>query len=368
METKVLAAPQKYIQGQGALKELAGWAKKYGDKIYVIFDDFVKSLTADRILEGAKKEGIKVEFGQFNGESSDEEIEKHVKNSKPLNPDVIVGVGGGKTLDTAKAVAHLTGDKPVIICPTLASTDAPTSALTIVYTEDGEFKRYMGLPFNPNIVLIDTDIVVQAPAKFLIAGIGDAMATFYEAKVCVEANATNMAGGKPTKAAYAIATLCRDILFKHGAKAVEDCKNKKVTPEFEAVVEANTLLSGLGFESCGLAAAHSVHDGLTELHESHSFLHGEKVAFGYLTEAMMNNQLDIFDELVKYNLSIGLPVCLEDYGIIDDVENKAEIVAKKTVAEGETIHSYAEPIGYKKVKDAILKANQRGKELKAQAK
>ena len=354
--TKVLGSPQKYIQGAGALNELGKWCKPFGTKVYVILDNFVKGIAGDRIEKSIKDVGIEVTLNKFDGESSMEEINKHVKEAKSQGANVIVGVGGGKTLDTAKATAHLI-ESPVVISPTLASTDAPTSALAIIYTPTGEFESYMHLPFNPNIVLVDTEMIVQAPARFLVSGIGDALATYYEAKVCVEAGSENMAGGLSTKAAYALATLCADTLYKYGVQAKKDCEAKKATSAFEAIVEANTLLSGLGFESSGLAAAHSIHDGLTELEETHHFMHGEKVAFGTVAQAIFDDDMEAFNKIVKFCIELGLPVTLKDLGITEDIEKKVKIVADKTVDKDETIHSYPFEVTSKAVYDAIIKAD-----------
>jgi len=349
---KILISPQKYIQGAGAINNVAEYAIKYGKHSYIIADNFVQGLVKDKIEKSYKKQkDASYQFGLFDGESSMQEINKHLDAVKQVNADVIIGIGGGKTLDTAKATAFKF-NKPVIICPTLASTDAPTSALAIIYKPTGEFESYMHLPFNPNIVLLDTELVVNAPARFLVSGMGDALATYYEAKVCVDAGSKNMAGGLSTNAAFALATLCRDTLYKYGLEAKKACEAKKVNEAFENIVEANTLLSGLGFESSGLAAAHSVHDGLTELEETHHFMHGEKVSFGTIVQAVIDKNYDELEKIVKFSVKIGLPVTLKDLGITEDVEKKAMIVAKKTVHKDETIHSYP----YKMTKDIVYKA------------
>jgi glycerol dehydrogenase len=86
-------------------------------------------------------------------------------------------------------------DVPVAIAPTIASTDAPCSALSVIYTDSGEFDRYLMLPHNPNMVIVDTKVVAGAPARLLAAGIGDALATWFEARACSRSGATTMAGG-----------------------------------------------------------------------------------------------------------------------------------------------------------------------------
>ena len=198
----------------------------------------------------------------------------------------IVGAGGGKVLDTARAAAADLG-LPVVNCPTVASSDAPCSALSVIYTEEGIFQQYRFYRKNPDLVLVDTEVIAQAPPRLLVAGMGDALATWFEAKTCVEGYVKNMRGGGSTRSAAALAELCYKTLLEDGAVALQAARTKVVTPALERLVEANTLLSGLGFESSGLAAAHAIHNGLTVAPGTHPYFHGEKVAFGLLVQLVM---------------------------------------------------------------------------------
>jgi glycerol dehydrogenase len=130
----------------------------------------------------------------------------------------VVGIGGGKTLDTAKAIGFYQ-KLPVVVIPTIASTDAPTSALSVIYTEAGEFEEYLIYPKNPDMVVMDTAIIAKAPVRLLVAGMGDALSTWFEAKACFDARATSMAGGQSTAAALSLARLCYDTLLAEGEKA-----------------------------------------------------------------------------------------------------------------------------------------------------
>ena len=130
----------------------------------------------------------------------------------------MLGIGGGKTLDCAKALAHFMG-VPVAIAPTIASTDAPCSALAVIYTDSGEFERYLVLPHNPDRVIVDSQIIAGAPARLLAAGIGDALATWFEARACSRSSATTLAGGACTQAALALAKLCYHTLLEEGGES-----------------------------------------------------------------------------------------------------------------------------------------------------
>ena len=160
----------------------------------------------------------------------------------------VVGIGGGKTLDTAKAIGYYQ-KLPVVVIPTIASTDAPTSALSVIYTEAGEFEEYLIYPKNPDMVVMDTAIIAKAPVRLLVSGMGDALSTWFEAKACYDARATSMAGGQSTEAALSLARLCYDTLLAEGEKARLAAQAGVVTEALERIIEANTYLSGIGLKA-----------------------------------------------------------------------------------------------------------------------
>lgn len=334
MATKIICSPGSYVQGPGELGRLANYCQDMG-RVYLIVDSFIEKTYGELVRSSFEAQNAAFEVAVFGGECSDAEINKH--RSALAGAGVIVGIGGGKTLDTSKAVAHYEG-LPVVIVPTAASTDAPCSRLSVIYTETGEFDKYLPLPKNPDVVVVDTEVVAKAPVRFLMAGIGDAMATYYEAAACVKANATTMAGGHVTKAAFALATLCRETLLEDGLKAKAAAEAGVSTLALENVVEANTYLSGVGFESSGLAAAHAIHNGMTLLEETHKFLHGEKVAFGTMVQMMLEN--DPEEEILaigEFQRTCGLPVTLADLGLADVTDERLLKAAELACDEADTM-------------------------------
>jgi glycerol dehydrogenase len=192
---------------------------------------------------------------------------------------------------------------------------------------------------------------------------GDALATWFEAKTCVEGCVRNMRGGASTRSALALAQLCFRTLLEDGADALTALRTKSVTPALERLVEANTLLSGLGFESSGLAAAHAVHNGLTAVPETRAYLHGEKVAFGVLVQLIMEGQHhSIIEEVLRFSASVGLPLTLADIGLGQMTPDMLDLIAARSTAKGETIHNEPFEVYPGMVADAIRAADAMGRE------
>ena len=484
----IIQSPGKYIQGADVINRLGEYLKPLAERWLVVGDKFVLGFTQSTVEKSFKDAGLVVEIAPFGGECSQNEIDRLRGIAETAQCGAILGIGGGKTLDTAKALAHFMG-VPVAIAPTIASTDAPCSALSVIYTDEGEFDRYLLLPNNPNMVIVDTKIVAGAPARLLAAGIGDALATWFEARACsrsgattmaggkctqaalalaelcyntlleegekamlaaeqhvvtpalervIEANtylsgvgiastdapcsalsviytdegefdrylllpnnpnmvivdtkivagaparllaagigdalatwfearacsrsgATTMAGGKCTQAALALAELCYNTLLEEGEKAMLAAEQHVVTPALERVIEANTYLSGVGFESGGLAAAHAVHNGLTAIPDAHHYYHGEKVAFGTLTQLVLENApVEEIETVAALSHAVGLPITLAQLDIKEDVPAKMRIVAEAACAEGETIHNMPGGATPDQVYAALLVADQYG--------
>lgn len=364
---KILIAPSKYVQGPGVIANIGQQAKSLGSRAFITGGRTALSVAKEAIMKSLEENDILAVAEQFGGESSDNEIARLKGLAQAANADFIIGAGGGKTIDAAKAVAYEMG-VPIVIVPTTAATDAPCSALSVIYSDEGVFERYLVLPRNPDLVLVDTDIIAKAPVRLFVAGMGDALATWFEADACNKAFAGNLPGGHSTASALALARLCYDILIEDGLKAKLAVEKGVATPAVERVTEANTLLSGLGFESSGLAAAHSTHDGLTVLEETHHYYHGEKVAFGTLTQLVMENRSTAqIEEVLDFCVKVGLPVTLAEVGVTDPTPEKIWKVAAAAAAEGGIMHNMPFPVTVESVYNAIYGADAIGAAYKASA-
>ena len=273
----------------------------------------------------------------------------------------IVGAGGGKVLDTARAAAAGLG-LPVVSCPTAASSDAPCSALSVIYTDEGVFQEYRFYRKNPDLVLVDTEVIAQAPRGCWSRawempwppGSRPGRASRGTSRTC--------AGGGSTNSAAALAELCYRTLLEDGAAALRAVETKVVTPALERLVEANTLLSGLGFESSGLAAAHAVHNGLTVAPGTHQYLHGEKVAFGLLVQLVLEgSSRTTVEQVLGFSTEVGLPITLAEIGLSKLPQDTLAQIAARAAAPGETVHNEPFEVTPDMVADAILAADALGR-------
>ncbi|GAA5089446.1 glycerol dehydrogenase [Nocardia iowensis] len=359
----VFSSPGHYVQGREATAQLGAEMTRLGlgGPVMIVAGGSAQRLLTeawDRSLSDAK---IAYAVHHSSGECTRAEIAQITAAVQDSGSTVVLGAGGGKVLDSARAVADDL-ELPMISCPTTASSDAPCSALSVIYTDAGEVETYQLVRRNPALVLVDTSVIVQAPARLLASGMGDALATWFEARTCTLAQVRNMRGGASTRSATALAELCYHTLLADGPQALAAVREHAVTPAVERIVEANTLLSGLGFESSGLAAAHAVHNGLTAAPQTHAYLHGEKVAFGVLTQLVLEGAPSAeVDTVLDFCTEVGLPTTLAALGLADADEKTLSAIATRATAPGETIHNEPFAVDAAMTLDAIRTADALGR-------
>lgn len=355
----IASFPGKYIQGTGAIRLLEELVDQYGSKAMILVSPSARKQLPQEFISSSYADRFCIE--PFGGECCEDELGRLAERILNEKANVMVGMGGGKVIDTAKIAADRAG-MPVIIVPTIASTDSPCSGCAVTYTPEGVFEKVHYQRSNPSVVLVDMDILVRAPVRFLVAGMGDALATWFEARSCAATLSVNECGGHSTLAGQQLARLCYDVLLQHGLQAKMDNEAGIVTPALNHIAEANILLSGIGFESGGLAAAHAIHNGFTALAETHAYYHGEKVAFGVLTGLHLTGSSDHeLDEVYGFCRAVGLPVTLSDIGVSATNTDGLKQVAGKAAEEGSIIHHEGPGITAERVYDALLMADSYGR-------
>ncbi|WP_313277900.1 glycerol dehydrogenase [Timonella senegalensis] len=366
MAISVLYSPARYVQGKGAMADLGSYLKGLGSNPLIVSDEVVWNIVKETVTTGFTKEGLEVTRVPFGTYATPKAVDDLVETIASGKHDVIVAIGGGSAIDAVKAAGHLAGIRWASV-PTAASSDAPTSALSVIYTEEGEFIEYRFFPHNPDLVLIDTQLVANAPVKFLVAGVGDALATYLEARATMRGQGLTMAGGRPTRSAMALAELSWDLLWEYALPAIDAVASKTVTPALEAVVEANTLLSGLGFESGGLAAAHAIHNGLTAAPQTHGLTHGQKVNIGSLTQLILEGApTHEIEDFIEFTTKVGLPNTLTEIGLSNEHTAELRAVAEAATVEGETIHAMPFPVTADLVFDALLAVESISRRVRAE--
>eukprot|EP00768_Dysnectes_brevis_P001772 gnl/Dysnectes_brevis/149_a174_4747.p1 GENE.gnl/Dysnectes_brevis/149_a174_4747~~gnl/Dysnectes_brevis/149_a174_4747.p1 ORF type:complete len:376 (-),score=141.06 gnl/Dysnectes_brevis/149_a174_4747:68-1195(-) len=364
MSTTIFGSPSRYVQGPNCLADAGKHIAKLGTTAFLIGGRRGIASVQKVLTASCEQAGVKLVIHTFGGECSYVECAELQRLATAASADVILGCGGGKGMDSSKVVANKM-KIPIVIIPTIASSDAPCSALSVLYTPEGVVEKYEFFPANPDLVLVDTAVIAKAPVRLLVAGCGDAAATYFEARACYSSRSQNCHGGCASITALALAKLCWDTLLTYGPDALTQCRRGVAGPAFNKVVEANTLLSGLGFESGGIAAAHAIHNGLTVVEACHHYYHGEKVSFGVLTQLVLADSTPAeIEEYMAFAVRMGLPISLAQLGV-DSADPQflatdLPRVAAKATVEGETIHNMCFKVTPALVADAIMAADALG--------
>lgn len=329
--TTLFGAPHRYYQGPGAFDLLGQVAAPFGQNPLIVADAFVLQMLGDRLAAVCSASGLTPILRPFEGEITYSAIAALTASLDGALPGIAVGIGGGKSLDAAKAVA-LKLRLPVVTIPTIASNDSPTSAAIAMYDERHTMIAVDRLHRSPEAVLVDTALIAKAPLRFLLAGIGDAISKKFEADGCRDGTGITPFGTRPTLIAIAIADACYTTLRRHAVAGVSAAAKGEVTPDLEAVIEATLLMSGLGFENGGLSLAHSLTRGLVKVRGTRDAIHGDQIAWALLVQLAAEGRPDAFiRELLQFYREIGLPTNLAQLGLANASSAEVDEIARWTM-------------------------------------
>ncbi|MHA2322264.1 MAG: glycerol dehydrogenase [Candidatus Thorarchaeota archaeon] len=342
---EVLVAPSRYVQGRGAIKEIGHHARLLGKNALLMGGTTALSLTQDIISSSLENSGMKIVYVESGvKECTHATVDKLVEIGAAKKVEVVIGVGGGK----------------------VANADA--SGLSVVYTEKHEFVEYLFHPRNPDLVLVDTTIIGKAPSKFIRWGMGDALACMFEGEACAaSATAKNIPGGRTTEAAVQLTRLCFDNLMKYGLQAARDADMGIITPAVEKIISSVKLLSAIGFESSGLAAAHATHNGMTIL-PGLKAEHGQLVAFCVIAQLILEGKPSHkIEEIIEWAYSLDLPITLKDLGIASVNGNALLKASEKACDPNDTMGNMPLIVTPEMVHDAIISTDSWGADFKGRS-
>ena len=326
-------APAQVLRGSQALAQSGEAIARLGHRPLVVGGDRTLAAFASQVKPVLEQQQLSYSLASYSPDCSEASLAALREAVASHQADLIICVGGGKAMDIAKLLAYQC-KLPVVTIPTSAATCAAWTALSNVYSDQGAFLYDVGLNRCPDLLVLDYSLLQTAPPRTLIAGIGDALAKWYEASVS--------SGSSPLTliiAAVQQARVLRDILFQKSATALKEAGSEDWREVVDATVLLAGVIGGLGGAQCRTVAAHAVHNGLTHIPAAHDALHGEKVAYGILVqlrleEMVQGNQLaaSARQQLLKFYAEIGLPQTLDDLGLgnitLAELRGAAEIACK----------------------------------------
>lgn len=349
----LILAPAQVIRGAGVLANCHDIFAQVGQRPLI-----VGGRQAIAVAEKSLKTALGDAYGDpqlSHPDCSEAVLDRLGRVVEDRRADYLIAVGGGKALDTGKLVAQRSS-LPVVTVPTTGATCAAWTALSNVYSDQGAFQYDVPLNRPPVALILDYDLIRTAPPRTLVAGIGDALAKWYEASVSSGHSCQTL-----VIAAVQQARVLRDLLLQRSLEALE----QPGSPVWQEVVDATVLLAGviggLGGAQCRTVAAHAVHNGLTHVPEAHDTLHGEKVAYGILVQLRLEemvggNQLAATarQQLLKFYQSLGLPCQLSDLGLAEVSLAALQTAAEIACQPGSDLHHLPFPVDGSEVLAAMV--------------
>ena len=327
-DIRVFGSPHRYYQGPGALDRLPAICADIGRLPFLVVDADVRKLVESRLVELFA--GRPHQVADFRGEVTVNLMDELAGRARAAGADLVVGMGGGKTLDVAKGCAIRIGARFVSV-PTVASNDSPAASALAVYDEHHRMVAVESLGRNPEAVVVDTQLVAGAPAQFLLAGIGDAIAKKFEGEGSQAFGGLNAHYTRQLRTGAYIANGCYETIRAFGEQAMAAAGSGVPNEAFEAVVEANILMAGLGFENMGLSLAHGLTRGLVRTPHVDRAPHGYHIAYGVLVQLAAEGRSDAYiADLAGFYKRIGLPRSLTELGLDEATPDVLRAIAENT--------------------------------------
>lgn len=322
--------PNTYLNEPGILAKSGSYIAEYGIRPLLIGSKTAWKVVGETFLNNLQENGIDISHVYtFTGYPSENQFQKYAKLAEEIQADVIIGIGGGRTLDTAKAAGDIT-DLPVVTIPTIAATCAAWAAVTIQYDDEGSYVKARWNKRTARLIIADPEIILTAPKRYLYAGVVDTFAKFYETRPSIEADGDNTT----TRLGFFGSEVAYGNLEKRTFQALEEAQEGIFGKASEDVIDAIIYLAGFvgSFteDSAYRASfAHPFYHCTARLAGTRHRLHGEKVAFGIIAQLFLEKKdekeikevVALFD---KYHAALTL----EDIGIYDNLEADLSFLGK----------------------------------------
>jgi glycerol dehydrogenase len=360
MMMSIIGAPDRYIQGPGEISRLHEYGSRLGSEFLVVAEEQTMATMHDTVERAFEGTGTILIYQEFSGTCTGPEIDRLNTVCDLSSCDVVLGIGGGRAVNAARAVAA-TQKLPLMVVPTTAATGAPCSSVSILTDESGVFQELRVYPVHPAVVVVDSAVIAQAPPRSLISGMGNTVGTWLGARACRQSDEANLLGGRGSLSSFALARLAYDTIITDGLRALVAAQNGMPTRAFEHVLEASIYCSGMAFENGGCAAAHSVGNALTLLPEARGQSYGELVAFGSIVQLVLEDApREEMDDIMNLFLSTGLPMTLEELGLGDASRSALQEVAEAACVPSNFMSAMPFDVSPEDVLGAILAANVTG--------
>lgn len=348
---RVQVGPANYYSFTGAIDKLSEfYPQPVLEKALWIYGERALNAAQDYLpAEFHSANAIKARFNSHCSESTVAELVSVAGSER----QVVIGVGGGGVLDTAKVVARRLG-LPLVVIPTIAATCAAWTPLSVWYTEQGQALNYEIFNDANHLVLVEPRIILQAPVAYLLAGIGDTLAKWYEA-VVLSSDPKSLP--LTVRLGLQAALDVRNVLLEQSEAALQAVARRELTQDFldvvDAIIAGGGMVGGLGERFTRVAAAHAVHNGLTVLPQTAHFLHGTKVAYGILVQTALLGQEQALKDLIAAFKVWGLPTHLAALDVNIRDRDAIEQVITRILKPGESIHALPISLNKQKIRAAI---------------
>ena len=354
-------SPETIFRGNDAWEEALPQISKFTKTPLILGRSTSTFELRNKIFKDLKNQNLYPGKANLQFDCCDEDISRIKNLILKNNYDSVVAAGGGKVLDAGKYISDSL-QIPCITLPLSASTCAGWTALSNIYTRNGQFIKDVALRSCPKVLVYEHKFIKTAPSRTLASGIADALAKWYESSI----TSSSINDGL-VQQAIQISRVLRDQLLIDGEKAYKDQFGNN--PSWRNIIEACGLTAGLvggiGGEKCRTAAAHAIHNAITQIITPKKFLHGEIVGVGLLLQLKleeMKNNNKLADQSIKQLLllmkQLNLPTTIAQLGINVFENNNIEKIADFTCRDKSEIHFLPFEIHKQDIVDVIANFEQ----------